>query len=109
MMTHSLVLVHDQAAEFQAANKAATRHMSYKRKQIRCEGTLNLSEGVWLTILKEFNARIDKKKAKKRAWVDGKSDKFAREVSTIIKYTHFSPLLSSIVSSQSLPSDTVPL
>ncbi len=108
MMAHSLVLVHDQAAELQAANKAATRHISYKRKQIQCERTLNLSEGVWLTILKEFNARIDEKKAKKREWVNGKSNKLARKVSAIIKYAHLSPLVSSTVSSQSILSDTVP-
>ena len=70
MMAHSLVLVRNQVAKLQAANKAATRRKSHKRKRIQQEGTLTVSEGVRLTTLKEFNARSDGKKAKKRARVD---------------------------------------
>jgi ribosomal protein L32 len=69
MMAHSLVLVRNQVAELQAANEAATRRKSHKRKWIQQEGTLTVSEGVRLTTLKEFNARSDGKKAKKRARV----------------------------------------
>ena len=34
MMAHSLVLVRNQVAELQAANEAATRRKSHKRKEI---------------------------------------------------------------------------
>ena len=69
MMAHSLVLVRNQVARLQAANEAATRRRSHKRKQIQREGTLTVSEGVRLTTLKEFNARSDGKKASKKARV----------------------------------------
>jgi hypothetical protein len=70
MMAHSLVLMRNQVAELQAANEAATRRRSHKRKRIQQEGTLTFAEGVRLTTLKEFNARSDGKKAKKRARVE---------------------------------------
>ncbi len=70
MIAHSLVLMRNQVAELQAANKAATRCKSHKRKRIQQEGSLTFSEGVRLTALKEFNARSDGKKAKKKARVD---------------------------------------
>ena len=70
MMAHSLVLMRNQVAELQAANEAATRRKSHKRKRIQQEGTLTFAEGVRLTTLKEFNARSDGKKAKKRARVE---------------------------------------
>ena len=67
MIAHLLVLVRNQVAELQAANKAATRRKSHKRKRIQQEGTLIVSEGVRLTTLKEFNARGDGKRASKKA------------------------------------------
>jgi hypothetical protein len=67
MMAHSLVLVRNQVADLQAANEAATRRKSHKRKRIQQEGTLTVSEGVRLTTLKEFNARGDGKRASKKA------------------------------------------
>jgi hypothetical protein len=70
MMAHSLVLMRNQVAELQAANEAATRRKSHKRKRIQQEGTLTVSEGVRLTTLKEFNARSDGKKATKKARAD---------------------------------------
>ena len=66
MIAHSLVLVRNQVAELQAANEAATRRKSHKRKRIQRDGTLTVSEGVRLTTLKEFRARSDGKKAKKK-------------------------------------------
>jgi hypothetical protein len=59
--------VRKQVAKLQAANKAATRCKSHKRKRIQREGTLAVSEGVRLTTLKEFNARSNGKKASKKA------------------------------------------
>ena len=67
MMTHSLALVRNQVAELQAANEAATRRKSHKRKRIQREETLTVSEGVRLTTLREFNARGDGKRASKKA------------------------------------------
>jgi hypothetical protein len=64
-----MVLMRNQVAELQAANEAATRRKSHKRKRVQKEGTPTVEEGVRLTTLKEFRARSDGKKAKKRARV----------------------------------------
>jgi hypothetical protein len=47
-------------------DKAATRHESHKRKQIKAEGILTVKEGLQLTTLKEFRARSNRKKARKQ-------------------------------------------
>jgi hypothetical protein len=65
IVVHKLVLAQKENAELRAADEAATRRRSHKRKRIQQEGTLKLSEGVRLTTLKKFNARSDGKKAKK--------------------------------------------
>ena len=70
MAAHQLVLVRNQVAELQAANEAATRRKSHKRKRIQQEGTLVVDEGLRLTTLKEFGARSDGKKVKKRVRVE---------------------------------------
>jgi hypothetical protein len=70
MAAHQLVLVRNQVAELQATNEAATRRKSHKRKRIQRGGVLTFGEGVRLTTLKEFGARSDGKKAKKRAHVE---------------------------------------
>jgi hypothetical protein len=70
-MAHSLVLMRNQVAELQAANKAATQRKLYKRKRIQREGTLIVEEGQRLTALREFGARSDGKKAKKRVRAEG--------------------------------------
>ena len=67
MMMHSAVLLRTQVAELQAANKAATRRRSHKRKRIQKEGTITIKEGARLTALKAFGAHSDGKKSKKRA------------------------------------------
>ena len=67
MMMHSAVLLRTQVAELQAANEAATRRRSHKRKPIQKEGTLTIEEGARLTALKAFGAHSDGKKSKKRA------------------------------------------
>jgi hypothetical protein len=69
-MAHQMVLMRNQVAELQAANKAATQHKSHKRKRLYQDGTLTANKGVRLTTLKEFGARRDGKKAKKRAHVE---------------------------------------
>jgi hypothetical protein len=60
----------DQVAELRAANKAATRRKSHKRRRVQEEGTLTVESGVRLTTLKELGAHSDGKKAKKRARVE---------------------------------------
>lgn len=64
------IIVRNQVAELQAANEAATRRKSHKRKRIQRERTLKVIEGVRLTTLKEFNARSDGKRASKRSRVE---------------------------------------
>jgi ribosomal protein L32 len=70
MMIHQGVLMRQQVSELQEANKAATRRKSHKRKRVQKEGTLTVEDGVRLTTLKEFGARSNGKKAKKRAHVE---------------------------------------
>jgi hypothetical protein len=70
MIAHALVLSQKRIAELEAANEAATRRKSYKRKRVQKEGTLIVEEGLRLTTLKEFGARSDGKKAKKRSRVE---------------------------------------
>ena len=70
MIAHSAVLLGNRVAELQAANEAATRRKSHKRKRIQKEGTLTIEEGTRLTSLKEFGARGDGKKGKKKVRVD---------------------------------------
>ena len=66
IIAHALVLSQKRIAKLKAANEAATRRKSYKRKQVQKKGTLIVKEGLRLTTLKEFKARSNRKKAKKR-------------------------------------------
>jgi hypothetical protein len=65
IIAHKLVLSQKRISELEAANEAATRRRSHKRRRIQKEGTLTIEEGGQLTALKEFGARSDGKKAKK--------------------------------------------
>jgi cyanophycinase-like exopeptidase len=65
-MPHSSMLMRNQVAELQAANKAATRRKSHKRKCVLREGTLTVEESQRLTALREFGSRSDGKMAKQR-------------------------------------------
>ena len=69
IMAHSLVLMTKRNAELQAANEAATRRKLYKRKRVQREGILTINKGERLTALREFRARSDRKKVKKRVRV----------------------------------------
>ncbi|KAH3986449.1 hypothetical protein HBH52_042050 [Parastagonospora nodorum] len=66
IIAHKLVLAQKEIAELRAANKAATRRKSHKRKRVQEEGTLTVEDGLQRTTLKEFGARSDRKKAKKQ-------------------------------------------
>jgi hypothetical protein len=57
-------LAQKEIAELRAANKAATRRRSYKRKRVQAEGTLIVKDRACLTALKEFRARSSRKKLK---------------------------------------------
>jgi hypothetical protein len=69
VIAHKLVLAQREIAELRAANEAATRRKSYKRKRVQRGGILTIDEGERLTTLKEFGARSDGKKVKKRVRV----------------------------------------
>jgi hypothetical protein len=71
IIAHKLVLTQQEIAELRAANEAATRRKSHKRKRVKAKGTLTVEDGLQLTTLKEFGARSDGKKAKKRVRADG--------------------------------------
>jgi hypothetical protein len=60
------VLSQKRIAKLKAANKAATRRKLYKRKRVQKEGILTVEDGLRLSTLKEFRARSDRKKVKKR-------------------------------------------
>jgi hypothetical protein len=60
----------NQVAELQAANKAAMRRKSHKRKRVQEEGALTVEDGFQQTTLKEFGAHRNGTKAKKRARVE---------------------------------------
>ena len=67
IIAQKLVLAQKRVSELEAANKAATQRKSHKRKRVQREGTLIVEEGERLAALREFGARGDGKKAKKRA------------------------------------------
>jgi hypothetical protein len=61
------VLLQKRITKLKAVNKATTRRKLYKRKRVQIKSTLIVKKGVRLTTLKEFAARSNRKKAKKRA------------------------------------------
>lgn len=66
ILSHKLALAQKRIRELEAAAEATTQRKSHKRKRIQQEGTLVVKEGQRLTALKEFGARSDGKKVKKR-------------------------------------------
>ncbi|KAJ8106606.1 hypothetical protein OPT61_g9425 [Boeremia exigua] len=66
IIAHKLVLAQQEIRELRAANEAATRRKSHKRKRVQEEGTLIVEDGQRLAALKEFRARSDGKRAKKQ-------------------------------------------
>ena len=66
IIAHKLVLAQQEISELRAANEAATRRKSHKRKRVQKEGTLIVEDGQRLAALKEFGARSDRKKPKKQ-------------------------------------------
>ena len=66
IIAHKLALAQKRIAELEAANAAATRRKSHKRKRVQAEGTLVVEDGARLAALIDFGARSDRKKAKKQ-------------------------------------------
>jgi hypothetical protein len=66
IIAHKLVLAQKEIAELRAANEAATRRRSHKRKRIQAEGTSTVKDRAHLAALKEVGARSDGKKLKTR-------------------------------------------
>ena len=71
IIAHKLVLAQQEIAELRAANEAALRRKSHKRKRIQNKGTLVVEEGQRLAALREFRARSNRKKQKKRVRAEG--------------------------------------
>ncbi|KAH5464617.1 hypothetical protein HBI28_238220 [Parastagonospora nodorum] len=59
IIAHKLVLAQKEIAELRAANKAATRRKSHKRKRVQEEGTLTVEDGLRRTTLKERCGRCN--------------------------------------------------
>jgi hypothetical protein len=70
IIAYLIVLITKYNAKLKVANKATTRYKLYKRKRVQREGTLTFVEGERLTTLKEFEARSNRKKAKKRRVIE---------------------------------------
>ena len=66
IIAHKLVLAQKRISELEAANAAATRRKSHKRKRVQAEGTLTVEDGARLSALQDFGARSDGKKSKKQ-------------------------------------------
>ena len=60
------MLAQKEITELRAANEAATRRKSHKRKRVRVEGSIIVEDSQRRTALQEFRARSDRKKAKRR-------------------------------------------
>ncbi|KAH7548711.1 putative transposase [Bipolaris maydis] len=69
IIAQKLVLAQKRVSELGAANQAATQRRSHKRKRVQKGETLTVKEGEQLATLREFGARSDGKKVKKRARV----------------------------------------
>jgi len=71
IIAHKLVLAQKEIAKLRAANKAATRRKSHKRKRVKAEGSMIVEDGQRRTALQEFGARSDGRRAKRLARAKG--------------------------------------
>jgi hypothetical protein len=83
IIAHKLALAQWEIAELKAANEAATRRKSYKRKRVQAEGTLIVKDGARLAALKEFGGHSDGKKPKRR--VDAEVGELSQRRCTVCK------------------------
>ena len=70
IIAHKLVLAQKEITELRAANEAASRRKSRKRKRLQRQGTLTIEEGQRLILLKEVEKSNKKKKEGDREYVD---------------------------------------
>jgi hypothetical protein len=70
MMAHSMVLMQKRNLELQAANEAAARRKSRKRKRLQRQGTLTVEEGQRLNLLREVEGSNKRKKGGDREEAD---------------------------------------
>jgi hypothetical protein len=70
-MVYSLVLMRNQVAKLETANRTAMQRKLYKRKYIQRKGILTVEEDQRLTALGKFGAYSDGKKAKKQVHAEG--------------------------------------
>ena len=66
IIAYKLVLAQKRISELKAANAAATRRKSHKRKRVQAERTLIVKDRVQLSALQDFSARSNRKKLKKQ-------------------------------------------
>lgn len=85
IIAHKLALAQREIAKLKAANEAATRRKSYKRKQFQAESTLTIEDRARLAALKDFGARSDGKKSKRR--VDAEVGELSQRRCTVCKKT----------------------
>jgi hypothetical protein len=69
IIAQKLVLSQKRVSKLEAANQAATQRRSHKRKRVQKGEALTIEEGERLATLREFGARSNGKKVKKRARV----------------------------------------
>jgi hypothetical protein len=71
IIAHKLVLAQKRITELEAANAAATRRKSHKRKRVQAEGTLTVEDGERLATLHDFGVRSNGKTSKKQKRAEG--------------------------------------
>jgi hypothetical protein len=71
ILSHKLALAQKRIRELEAAAEATARRKPHRRKRIQVEGSLAVEEGQRLTALKEFGARGDGRRGKKRVRAEG--------------------------------------
>lgn len=71
LMIHSGVLMREEISSLRAANEAASRRRSYKRKRIQKNGILKIGEGAQLIALKGLSVELDNKNGRTKGCVDG--------------------------------------
>ncbi|USP80370.1 hypothetical protein yc1106_07644 [Curvularia clavata] len=80
IIAHKLVLAQKRISELEAANAAATRRKSHKRKRVQAEGTLTVEDGARLTALQDFGVRSDGKKSKKQKRAEPRMQRQLRQL-----------------------------
>ena len=66
IIAHKLVLAQREIANLKAANEAAMRRKSHKRKRVQAEGILIVKDRARLAALQDFRVRSNRKKSKKQ-------------------------------------------